>query len=351
MITKAILTGGGRATRLKPITTNFNKHLIPLANKPMIFHAIEKVVEAGVTDIIINMNPGEKDLEKVVGNGSRWGINISYFEQEGGPQGIAHVVKCAQEFVGDDPFLFYLSDNIILGSLKPLFSKFEQGNLDSLIAISKVPDPERFGVPEFDSKGSLVDLFEKPENPPSEFAITGIYFFTKEFFKSFEHIKKSDRGEYEITHVLAYMLKNGQQVGCEEVTGWWKDTGKAIDLIIANKLLLDEYKDTDFKQETDLSDVQISGSVGVGKNVEFGKNVTLKGPVLIGPNTRLTNCTLGPYVTVDGGDSIKNIDLKDSIIFGNCDIDGSPDAKIKSSQKDTDTHACLVINKDLVLEG
>ena len=112
-IKKAILTGGGHATRLRPITSLLNKHLIPLANKPMIFHAIEKVVEAGVEEIFINTNPGETELQKHVGDGGHWGIKITFFEQTGGPQGIPHVVKQAEKFIGDDPFLFFLSDNII----------------------------------------------------------------------------------------------------------------------------------------------------------------------------------------------------------------------------------------------
>src|SRR3989338_9200123 len=124
-IKKAILTGGGRATRLRPITSTINKHLIPLANKPMIFHAIQKVVEVGIEEIFINTNPGETDLPKIIGDGGHLGVKIKFFEQTGGPQGIAHVVKEAEKFIGNDPFLFYLSDNVVLGSLKWMFDDFE----------------------------------------------------------------------------------------------------------------------------------------------------------------------------------------------------------------------------------
>ena len=140
-ITKAILTGGGRATRLRPVTATINKHLLPLANKPMIFHAIEKVVEAGVTDIFINTNPGETELQKYVGNGDHWGVRIIFFEQRGGPQGIAHVVNEAKEFIGDDPFMFYLSDNILLGGVKEMVNEFNQGAYDAMIALSEVENP------------------------------------------------------------------------------------------------------------------------------------------------------------------------------------------------------------------
>ena len=181
-ITKAILTGGGRATRLRPLTSTINKHLIPLANQPMIFYAIEKAVEAGIKEIYINTNPGEVQLQNQVGDGSRWGIKIEYFEQTGGPQGIAHVVKLAEKFVGDESFMFYLSDNIVLGTLKPFIKKFEEEKLDCLLTMSKVADPSQFGVAQFDAAGKLTDILEKPQNPPSDMAVTGIYLYNKKFF-------------------------------------------------------------------------------------------------------------------------------------------------------------------------
>lgn len=323
IITKAILTGGGRATRLRPITTTLNKHLIPLANKPMIFHAIEKAVEAGIQEIFINTNPEETELQKVVGDGSRWGITITYFVQDGGPQGIAHVVKCAERFVGKDPFMFYLSDNIILGSLKPLCEAFDKGNYDCQLAFAQVPDPERFGVPVFNKQGELIDTLEKPKNPPNNFAITGIYLFGPSvFFTAFNHIKKSARGEYELPDVVSYLLKNGYKVGWKETTGWWKDTGKPEDLILANRLLLDELESKHFVNEAKAhKDLVLEGNVAIGHGTVVGKNVKLRGPVMIGESCELENCTIGPYVTVGKGSAIKQATVKDSIILGQCVID------------------------------
>jgi glucose-1-phosphate thymidylyltransferase len=306
-IIKAILTGGGRATRLRPITTNLNKHLIPLANKPMIFHAIEKAVDAGITDIFINTNAEETELQKQVGDGSRWGIKITYYVQEGGPQGIAHVVNCAKEFIGTDPFMFYLSDNIILASLKPLFEKFDNENLDCLIALSKVPDPERFGVPRFGANGELVEVLEKPENPPSDFAVTGIYLFSPHYFKAFGTIEKSARGEYEIPSIFNYFLHNGYKMGYQEITGWWKDTGKANDLILANQLLMDAI-------------LPVGEKVAIGKDAVVGPNVNFTGPVIIGENCHLENCSVGPYVTVGVGSSISGVTIRNSIVFDNTTV-------------------------------
>jgi glucose-1-phosphate thymidylyltransferase len=321
-IKKAILTGGGRATRLRPVTLSINKHLIPLANKPMIFHAIDKVVEAGVEEIFINTNPGETGLQSAIGDGGHWGVKITYFEQQGGPQGVAHVVKQAQKFVADEPFLFYLSDNIILGSLKGFIDEFVKEKYDCMLAVSKVKDPERFGVPYFNESGKLIDVVEKPAKAPNEFAVTGIYLYgPKVFFKAFQNIQKSNRGEYEISSIHSYILKNGYKVGCKEITGFWKDTGKPDDLLIANALLLDEMKKELFKVEGQVeSGAVIEGNVRIGVGTTVNKNVKIYGPVLIGENCTLEDCVINKNTTIGTGSTIKNAEIGDSILLNKCDI-------------------------------
>ncbi len=321
MIKKAILTGGGRATRLRPITTTINKHLIPLANKPMIFHAIERVVEAGVKEIFINTNPGETELQKYVGDGGHWGIKITYFEQTGGPQGIAHVVNLAKDFIGGDPFIFYLSDNIFLGSIKPLAEKFEKENLNCLLSFSKVTDPERFGVGEFDANGKLLRVLEKPVNPPSNFAQTGLYFFDRTFFEGFKHIQKSARGEYEISDVNTWLIENNYKVGWSEITGYWKDSGKPADLLIVNQLLLDQLPPEHFTNGAEVeAGARLEGNVKVGSGSKIGSGVLVRGPVVIGENCVLEDCYVGPYTTVGAGTEIYGGEVEHSIIFENVDI-------------------------------
>ncbi len=321
-IRKAILTGGGRATRLRPITTTINKHLIPLANKPMIFYAIEKAIEAGVEEIFINVNSDETQLQQYVGDGGHWGIKIQFFVQEGGPLGIAHVVKCAQKFIGDDPFMFYLSDNIILGSLKPLFEQFEKSGDDCQLAFAKVPDPERFGVPRFDESGKLVEMLEKPSNPPNNFAQTGIYLYgPKVFYQAFDNIKKSARGEYEISDIHTYFLRNDYAVSWREVTGWWKDTGLPIDLILANQSILDEMPADKFSIQASVGSAQIEGKVTIGSGTTIGQNVVIKGPVMVAENCTLENCVIGPHVTIGSGTTVSGgAVIKNSIIFSNATI-------------------------------
>ncbi|MFA4830805.1 MAG: glucose-1-phosphate thymidylyltransferase [Patescibacteria group bacterium] len=322
-IRKAILTGGGRATRLQPITATINKHLLPLANKPMIFHAIEKAVEVGVEEIFINTNPGETELQKYVGDGGHWDINIKFFEQTGGPQGIAHVVNEAKQFIGNDPFMFYLSDNILFGSLKDMFDEFERERYDCMLALSKVPDPQRFGVPVFDENGKLIDVVEKPANPKSDFAVTGVYLYgPKVFFDAFDKIERSARGEYEISSIHSHFLRTGARVGYKEVTGWWKDTGKVEDLLLANKFLLDNMLESQFPNHGAIdSEAKIEGKAHIGIGSRVGKNVKITGPVMIAENCVLENCSIGPYVTIGQGSEIYLARIQDSIILDNALID------------------------------
>lgn len=321
MIKKAILTGGGHATRLRPITTTINKHLIPLANKPMIFHAIDKVVEIGVKEIFINTNPGETELQKYVGDGGHWGVQIKYFEQTGGPQGIAHVVSLARNLIGDEPFIFYLSDNIILTSLKPLAEKFEKEKLNCLLSFAKVPDPERFGVPEFDPSGKLLRVMEKPLKPPCDLAQTGIYFYDRNFFEAYKNIKKSARGEYEISDVNSWLIQNDFKVGWSEMSGYWKDSGKPADLLIANQMLLEQLAADHFTIGATIEPgARLEGRIKIGAGTKIGPKTRVRGPVIIGENCILDDCSIGPYATIGQGTEIYSAEIENSIIFENVDI-------------------------------
>ena len=345
-IKKAILTGGGRATRLWPITTTTNKHLLPLANKPMIFHAIEKVVEAGVEEIFINTNPGEKELFEYIGDGSRWNVKIKFYEQTGGPQGIAHVVNEARQFIGGDPFMFYLSDNILLGGVKEIIQEFNDGNYDCMLALSKVPDPNRFGVPVFDKNNKLVDVVEKPEKPSNNFAVAGIYLYgPKIFFEAFNNIKRSARGEYEISSIHSYFLKTGKKVGYKEITGWWKDTGKPDDLLLANRLLLEKTLRLRSGQEK---------QIGAGSKLE---NTRIIEPVIIGENCVLRNCVIGPNVTIGSNSKIQNAKIDNSIILDAVEIDCAigitesligKEARLVKQKNNTGKHKMIIGDKTII---
>ncbi len=359
-IRKAILTGGGRGTRLHPITTTINKHLLPLANKPMIFHAIEKAVEAGITEIFINTNPGEKDLQDYIGDGGHWGIRIQFYEQPGGAQGIAHAVNEAKKFIGNDSFLFYLSDNILLGSLKDLVGEFHRGGYDCMLALSEVSDPHRFGVPVFHEDGSLIDVLEKPSNPPNNLAVTGIYLYgPKVFFDAFDQIERSARGEYEISSIHSHFLRHGKKVGYKEITGWWKDTGQPEDLLLASKLILDGMESRNFPNHGSVSaDAKISGKVHIGIGTQIKSHVQIIGPVILAENCVLENCTVGPYVTVGAGTEISQAMIENSILLDNAKIDAPLHIKdsiigkkayiVKKSESEKQTHKMILGDKTVL---
>ncbi len=324
---KALIAAGGRATRLRPITWTTNKHLIPLANRPMLQQAIEKIAEAGITQIAINVNPGEVELmQKAFGDGSKFGVTLTYIEQTGGPKGIAHVVNNARPFLGDEPFMFYLGDNIILGSLRKFVERFTQEGHNCFLAFSKVKDPQRFGVPAFDTAGNLTHVIEKPTEPPSDYAVTGIYLYDKTFFDAFAHIQPSPRGEYEISDVNTWLLQNGHRVGWEEITGWWKDTGTIDAILEGNAAILNDLPASFFSVEGEVAvSAQLQGSVHVGKGSMIGADVLIRGPVTIGENVQIEHSFIGPYTSIGNGAQIDGAEIDHSIIF-----DG---AKVHTSQR------------------
>lgn len=317
---KALITAGGRATRLRPITYTINKHLIPIANKPMLFYAIEKIAETGITEVAININEGDKELPEAIGDGSRWGVRITYLEQSGGPKGLAHIIKNAKDkgFLKNEPFLMYLGDNVVLGSLVDMVQKFEREKLNCLLALAKVRDPQRFGVPEI-KDGRIVRVAEKPAVPMSEYAITGIYLYDAHALEAVEVIKPSARGEYEITDVHQYYIDKGLKVGFEEVTGWWKDTGKPEDLLEANQLMLNEMKNGAIGVAPDQAAV-IQGKVKIGEGTKIGARVLIRGPVVIGKNCVIENTYIGPYTSIGNEVEIYNTEIEHSIVFDLVDI-------------------------------
>src|SRR3972149_2810764 len=215
---KALITSGGKGTRLRPITHTSNKHLIPIANKPMIHFAIEAVLEAGIKEVGIVYNPDTGDeIKKALGDGGQWGMRFTYILQEA-PLGLAHVVKVSQDFLGNDPFVFYLGDNVVVGGIKRFIDDFKREGSNCHLVLSKVHDPERFGVPEI-RDGRIVCVEEKPSNPKSQFAVTGIYIYDSTIFEAVNNIKPSARGELEISDANDYLINHGYKVCYSEITG------------------------------------------------------------------------------------------------------------------------------------
>jgi len=312
---KALIASGGRGTRLRPITHTQNKHLIPIANKPILYYPIEAAASAGIKDVAIVHNADSDEVPKAIGDGSRWGIRISYLPQET-PGGLAQVVGLAEDFVGSDRFIFYLGDNMVVGGITRFIEAFEKSECNCFLTLAKVKDPERFGVPEI-RDGRIVSVEEKPKKPKSSFAVAGIYLYDSHIFEAVKAIRPSARGELEISDAHQYLIDKGYNVGYTEITGWWKDTGKPSDLLEANRLVLDSVS-ADIRGEVD-SRSTIAGKVVVGKGSTVINSV-VRGPAMIGENCIIEDSFIGPYSSIGNNSHVKKSEVEYSIILRDCRI-------------------------------
>ncbi|MFN3691671.1 MAG: glucose-1-phosphate thymidylyltransferase [Fervidobacterium sp.] len=311
---KAIILCAGKGTRLRPLTYTMAKHLIPIANKPVILYTIEKIKSAGINQIGIIVSPENKeDFEKNLGDGSKYGVEITYILQSE-PKGLAHAVLMAKDFLGDEDFMMYLGDNLIMDDIRPFVKEFEEKKeLSALIMISPVNDPSRFGIAILDGS-RIVKTVEKPKEPPSNLAIIGLYLFRKDIFEGIKNIKPSWRGEFEITDAIDWLIQNRGTVEGHIVYGWWKDTGKPEDLIEANHKILDDIIE-EFKVEGNVeASSVIQGRVSIGESTEVVNSV-VRGPVIIGKNCTISNAYIGPYTSIGDGVLIENCEIENSIVM------------------------------------
>jgi glucose-1-phosphate thymidylyltransferase len=311
---KALITAGGRGTRLRPLTHTSNKHLIPVANKPMIHYAIEAVAAAGIRDIGISINPDTGgDLQATLGNGDAWGVHLTYIVQEA-PLGLAHVVRVAEPFLCGEPFVFYLGDNLIVGGITRFLDRFKAGGEDCHLVLARVRDPQRFGVAEV-LDGQVIRVVEKPSQPQTDLAVAGIYCYTEAIFEAVHAIQPSARGELEISDAHQYLIDHGHRVSYSEATGWWKDTGKPEDLLEANRVVLDMLLSGSGPEI--LGDVDATSDVAGKVLVERGAKVIesqIRGPAIIGAQTIVEQSYIGPYTSLGERCLVRNSEVEYSII-------------------------------------
>ena len=315
---KAIILSGGTGTRLRPFTFTQAKQLLPIANKPILFYILEDIKRSGITDVGIIVGETKEEVKEKVGNGDKFELKITYFEQEA-PLGIAHAIKITEEFIEDEPFVVFLGDNLIDYSIKNIVDEFESSTKDSHILLTRVKNPESFGVAELDESGNVINLVEKPKNPKSDLALVGIYFFRKSIFKMIKQLKFSWRNELEITDAIDLLIKKGYNVTAEIITGWWKDTGKPEDILDANHLVLDLIE-TDIQGIVEPG-VTIKGRIKIGKNSQIKNNSYLVGPLVIGDNCLLENTFIGSYSSIGNNCILKDCEIESSIIMDNTRIE------------------------------
>ncbi|MCS6940179.1 MAG: glucose-1-phosphate thymidylyltransferase [Roseiflexaceae bacterium] len=317
---KGLVLSGGKGTRLRPITYTSAKQLVPVANKPVLFRVIETIRDAGVEDIGVVIGSTGPEVRAAVGDGSRWGVRITYIEQDE-PLGLAHAVKISRDFLGDDRFVMFLGDNCIQGGIAPLLQQFGTSDFNAQIVLKQVATPEQYGVAVLDERGQIVRLIEKPRQPPSDLALVGIYMFDNSIWEAVEAIRPSWRGELEITDAIQWLVEHGRRVFPYIHHGWWIDTGKKDDMLEANRLILEEMS-ASVEGFVD-RDSHLIGKVIIEKGAEI-INSTIRGPAIIGEYTRIINAYIGPFTSIYHHCVIESAEIEHSIVLEHCTIRDLP---------------------------
>jgi glucose-1-phosphate thymidylyltransferase len=280
---------------------------------------IETLREVGILDIGIVVGSTADEIKQAVGRGGQWGVHVTYIHQPE-PLGLAHAVKISQDFLADDPFVMFLGDNVIQGGIGPLVEEFTNGEWNSQIVLTRVDEPQHFGVAELEN-GDIVRLVEKPKDPPSDLALVGIYMFDHHIHTAVNAIRPSWRGELEITDAIQYLIDHGRRVRPYIHQGWWIDTGKMADLLEANRLVLEEltprvdgYVDRDSRLE---------GKVTIEEGAEVINSV-IRGPAIIGQHTRIVNAYVGPFTSIYHHVEIEDSEIEHSIVLEHSKVIGIP---------------------------
>jgi glucose-1-phosphate thymidylyltransferase len=307
---KGLILSGGKGTRLRPLTYTSAKQLVPVANKPVLFYGIEALAAAGIRQIGIVVGDTQAEIRAAVGDGSAWGVEVTYIEQDA-PRGLAHAVLISELFIGDEPFVMYLGDNLLNRGITGFVEEFVREKPAAQILLARVPDPQMFGVAEL-REGRVVRLVEKPQEPKSDLALVGVYMFSPAVFESVKRISPSFRNELEITDAIQDLIDRGLEVRPHIVDGWWKDTGKLEDMLEANRLILDT-----LERRVDGSvdaESRIEGKVVIEAGAVVERSV-IRGPVIIGAGARIIHAYVGPFTAIMRDAEIRDSEIEHSIVL------------------------------------
>ena len=308
---KALVLAGGAGTRLRPITHTSAKQLVPVANKPVLFYGLEAIRDAGITDVGVIVGDTADEIRAAVGDGSALGLSVSYIPQEA-PLGLAHAVLIAREYLGDDEFVMYLGDNFLIGGITDLVEEFRGSACDAQILLTKVPNPEQFGIAELAADGRVATLVEKPREPRSDLALVGVYMFRPAIHDAVRAITPSGRGELEITDAIQHLIDSGWDVRPHFVTGYWKDTGRLEDMLECNRKVL-EGVERDVRGTVD-RESRLIGRVIVAEGAEIVRS-TVRGPAIIGAGTRIEDTYIGPFTSIYHSCTIVRTEIEHSIVL------------------------------------
>jgi len=312
---KALVLSGGEGSRLRPITHTNAKQLIPIANTPILFHALQAIADAGIREVGIVVGHTAEEVRGAVGDGSAWGLAVTYIPQEA-PLGLAHAVLTAEGYLGDDPFVMYLGDNVLLEGLKGFVEEFERHHPAAQIFLAKVPEPERFGVAVLDGD-RVTRLVEKPQEHISDLALVGVYLFDRSIVDAARTLQPSWRGELEITDAIQRLIDDGRPVRAAMVNGWWKDTGRPEDLLEANRMMLQQLEP---RVDGDVdSDSSLTGIVVVERGAKVIRS-EIRGPAIVGEGSVVEDSVVGPHASISYSCVVRGSGVQDSIVMEQCTI-------------------------------
>jgi glucose-1-phosphate thymidylyltransferase len=315
---KGLILSGGKGTRLYPLTYTRAKQLIPVANKPVLVRVIEAIHEAGVNEIGIVVGQTAPEIEEALGDGSEWGVKLTYIPQNS-PDGLAHAVQISQDFLQGESFVMFLGDNVIEGGISTLIRDFADNDWNSQIVLKEVENPSAYGVAKLRPDGSIEQLIEKPKNPPSNLALVGIYMFDEQIFEAVNSIQPSARGEYEITDAIQWLIEHNYTVFPHVHKGWWIDTGKPTDMLEANSHVLEEISPT----IAESAEIDAESTIDARVTVQDGAkiiNSIVRGPTIIGKNTIIENSYIGPFTSVYHNCEVRNCEIERSIVLENSKV-------------------------------
>ncbi|MEV4181794.1 glucose-1-phosphate thymidylyltransferase [Streptosporangium canum] len=315
---KALVLAGGKGTRLRPLTHTSAKQLVPIANKPVLYYGLDAIRDAGITSVGIIVGDTAREIREAVGDGSRFGLEVTYILQEE-PLGLAHCVLIARQFLADEPFVMYLGDNFLVDGITDLVDAFREADYDAQILLTKVAEPQFYGVAELGPDGEIVGLEEKPEHPRSDLAIVGVYTFSPAIHEAVRSIRPSARGELEITDAITWLIDNGRRVHSHFVGGYWKDTGRLQDMLECNRIVLEGIERSVRGSVDGFSEITGRVVVEPGAIVE---NSVIRGPAVIGADTKINRSYVGPYTSIGEGCLLENAEVEYSIILGDSAITG-----------------------------
>ena len=316
---KGLVLAGGRGTRLRPLTYTMAKQLVPVANRPVLHYVMEHLCQAGIRDVGVIVSPDTADQIREALAPNHWKANFTFILQAE-PLGLAHAVKTARTWLGDSSFIMYLGDNLIGRGVGDLIERFQEEQPDAVVLLKEVSDPRRFGVAVVDSSGRIVQLVEKPANPPSPYAMVGVYLFSAAIHDAISAIKPSWRGELEITDAIQQLLDGGRRVDSRMLTSWWLDTGKKDDLLEANRVVLDEWVERKIAGDVDAASA-ITGKVSLEAGVRVERS-TIRGPVVVAEGCAILDAFVGPYTSIGPNCTITRSRVEHSVLLAGSSLEG-----------------------------